>query len=165
MKSTVIPVAFLMMVSTIAIADEKVEVPAEALKEMSFLVGEWESQGTFNGEEMSGTYSAKWAPGRHCLILTSSWNGHASGIGGWSPDRKQYVEYWYGSDGNNRTFRYSLNRKKDVWSGKWMEINKEGKKGSGKVRLQKRDNEFRVSAAGTSAGGEKLDVEIINKKK
>jgi hypothetical protein len=165
MKSMTMAATFLMMTSTVTIAQEKIEVPKEALKEMAFLVGEWDAKGTFNGEEVSGTYSAKWAPGRHCLILTSSWNGHASGIGGWSPDRKQYVEFWYGADGNSRTFRYSLDKKKGVWGGRWTEVNKEGKKGSGKISLQKRDNEFRVSATGTSADGEKLNVKIIYKKK
>jgi hypothetical protein len=148
MKSMLVIAAMLMATSTVTMAQDEVQVPKEALQEMAFLVGEWKVKGTFNGEEMSGTYSAKWAPGKHCLILTSSWSAHASGIGGWSPDRKQYVEYWYAANGNKRTFRYSLDKEKGVWDGTWTEINSEGKKGSGKISLQKKDNEFIVIATG-----------------
>lgn len=39
---------------------------------------------------MKGVYTAKRAPGKHCLILNSSFTGQAAGIGGWSADRKRY---------------------------------------------------------------------------
>jgi hypothetical protein len=165
MKSMMIAAAFMTVTSTVAVAQEEVEVPKEALAEMAFLVGEWDVTGTFDGEEMTGVYTAKWAPGKHCLILSSSWHGQASGIGGWSADRKEYVEYWYATDGNHRTFRYTLDKKKGVWGGRWAEVNSEGKKGSGRITLRKKDNLFIVTASGTSANGEELDVKITNKKK
>lgn len=165
MKCLMIAMALLTTSSVVARAQEKVDVPKEALQEMAFLVGNWESKGTFDGEQMSGTYSAAWAPGKHCLILTSSLNPPASGIGGWSPDRKQYVEYWFAADGNKRTIRYSLDKVKGVWEGTWTEINSSGKKGSGKISLEKKGNEFTVTATGTSADGQKRDIAITSLKK
>jgi hypothetical protein len=96
--------------------------------------------------------------------LTSSWSAQAAGVGGWSADKKQYVEYWYSTDGTKRTFSYSLD-KKGVWKGKWTEVDKDGKKGSGKITLEKKKNEYVVTATGKSADGEELDVRTINKKK
>jgi len=165
MKSMMMAAAFVMMTSTVAIAQQKHGVPDKALNEMAFLVGEWAVKGTLNGQEMTGTYSAKWAPGKHCLILASTWSAQASGVGGWSPDRKQYVEYWYVSDGSTRMFRYTLDKERGVWSGRWVEVGSDGKKGSGKITLQKKDNEYIVIATGTSANGEKLDIKITNLKK
>lgn len=165
MKIMVMAAAFLMLTATVTIAQDNVKVPRQALNEMAFLVGEWDVKGTFNGEEMTGVYTAKWAPGKHCLILSSSWSGQASGIGGWSADRKQYVEYWYASDGNHRTFRYTLDKKQGVWGGRWSEVNSEGKKGSGRITLRKKDAVYIVTATGKSADGEELEVKITNKKK
>ena len=156
------------MTSAVAIGEETIELPKKALEEMAFLVGDWEESGTFNGEEFKGTYSARWAPGKHCLILKGYSEGsvaaHASGIGGWSPDRKQYVEHWYVSSGEVRTFRNALGDKEGTWTGKWIVCTKEGKTGSGKMALQKMDNEFRFKATGT-LDGEEVEVEAITKKK
>lgn len=125
------------------------------------------SKGTFNGKEASGAYSAAWAPGRHCLRLTAQWAGAASaqssGIGGWSPDEKQYVEHWYASDGTSHTFRYSLGKEKDPWVGTFEQVDKDGKKGSGTIRLEKKAGEYGVSLNGTS-DGKKIVVESVAKK-
>jgi hypothetical protein len=167
MKSLMIATVVLMTTSAVARAQDKVEVPKEALQEMAFLVGEWEAKGTFNDKEISGTYSAQWAPGKHCLRLAIHWkdatSSHASGIGGWSPDQKQYVEYWFTSDGDFRTFWYSLGEEKGVWVGTFTAADKAGKKSSGKIRLEKKSDEYKFSAVGDS-GGEKTVVETVTKK-
>jgi hypothetical protein len=148
------------------IAADKTEVPRDAIAEMAFLVGDWEVQGTFNGELLpNGTYSATWAPGNYSLLLRSSWGTDAVGIGGWSPSRKQYVEYWYISDGSTRTFRYSLDKDKNVWAGTWTEVDSQGREGAGGISLHKKDREFGVIATGASPDGKPLEVKITNLKK
>ena len=106
-------------------------------------------------------------PGKHCLLLTANWKGgltsQSSGIGGWSPDRKQYVEHWYGSNGDKLNFRYSLGKKKGVWVGTFTAVDKDGKESSGDISLEKSADEFRYRGIRTS-GGEKLVVETVNKK-
>ncbi len=109
----------------------------------------------------------QWAPGKHCLRLASHWNdatsSHASGIGGWSSDQKQYVEYWFTSDGDFRTFWYSLGKEKGTWVGTFAAVDKAGKKSSGTIRLEKKNDEYNFSAAGSS-DGEKIVVETVTKK-
>ena len=56
MKSLMIAAAVLITGSTVTIAQDKVDVPKEALQEMAFLVGQWETKGTANGEAIGGTY-------------------------------------------------------------------------------------------------------------
>jgi hypothetical protein len=169
MKNMLITMAILLATSTGLIAQDDVQVPKEALQEMAFLVGEWEVEGTFEGEKISGTYSAQWAAGKHCLQLTTQWEGalnsHAAGIGGWAADKKQYVEYWYDTDGNSQSYRYSLNKKKSAWSGRWTETDSEGKKASGKITLNKKENVFVCTATGTLGDGTKTEFKATFKKK
>jgi len=160
--------AFLLMNARLTTAEVVVEVPKEVLNEMELLVGDWEAKGTVNGQPFTGTYSAKWAPAEHCLILASSLKGAidspASGIGGWSPDRNQYVETWYHSDGTCRTVRYSLGGQKGVWTGKVTMVAKDGKKTSGKVHLRGSDDEFRGGST-TTVNGEKTVIKYVCRKK
>jgi hypothetical protein len=135
---------------------------------MTCLVGEWETSVSFNGEKFVGKYSAKWAPGKHCLILSSSLDNdassHASGVGGWSPDRKQYVEHWFTSDGTKRTLYYSLGEKKGAWAGTLEVVDKDGNKSSGRAHLEASDNEFRGGGVITLAG-EKTEIKYVCRRK
>lgn len=167
MKSMVITAALLMATCAVAMAQNKVEVPKEALQEMAFLVGDWEARGTANGEEISGTYSARWAPGKHCLILRFDWTGESrvnqSGVGGWSPDLKQYVEHWFISDGRVLTCRFSLDKEKRVWVGTGTMVDKEGNKSVSTIKLEKRSGEYRFTSADPS-NGDNVGFELTNKK-
>ncbi len=167
MKSLMIAAAVLMAASTVTIAQDKVDVPKEALQEMAFLVGQWETKGTANGEAISGTYSAQWAPGKHCLILRLDWSSGSqvsqSGIGGWSPDQKQYVERWYFSDGTELTCFFSLDKEKGAWVGTGTMVDKDGRKTSSKIKLDKRSGEYKFTATDPS-DGDKVGFEITNKK-
>ncbi len=168
MRSLVTALTLVVVSSSVVIAQEAVEVPKEALQEMSCLVGEWETSVSLNGEKLVGEYSAEWAPGKHCLILSSSLSGdeatHASGVGGWSPDRKQYVEHWFTSDGVNRTVYYTIGEKKGTWVGTIEAVDKDGKKGSGTAHLEANDAEFRGVGVLTLAG-EKTEIKYVCKRK
>jgi len=170
MRNVVISVALLMMSSATVRAQEQVDVPERALHEMSLLVGEWEVEATTNGKQAKGTYSAKWASGKHCLILANSVKNRegltlcASGIGGWSPNRKQYVETWYTSDGGTRTFLYSFGQREGLWIGKLKEVDKDGEKGTGKVYLHVSDKEFRGGSVSTT-GEQETHVKYICRRK
>lgn len=161
MKRLVIATAMLLTTSAMASAQEKVEVPQEALQWMASLVGEWEAEGTVNGQETKGLHSARWAPGEHCIQFTQHWtgaiNGHSAGIGGWAPDQKRYVEHWYVSNGSCRTHWYSLSKEKDVRVGGLTQIDKEGKPSSAKITLEQRPAEWKLVATGEQ-DGEKTEL-------
>ncbi|MHB0960319.1 MAG: hypothetical protein ACYC0X_08530 [Pirellulaceae bacterium] len=167
MKTMVITIAMLMTTCTVAMAQDKVDVPKEALQEMAFLVGEWEANGTTNGEEISGTYSAQWAPGNHCLILRFDWTSGSrvkqSGVGGWSPGQKQYVEHWFISDGSALTCCFSLDQETGAWVGTGTMVDKEGKESSSKIKLEKRSGQYKFTATDPSDDN-KVGFEFTNKK-
>ena len=77
-------------------------------------VGTWESETFENGEKIGADADKRrWAPGKHCLIMTSS--GEESGakldttrLSGWDAQGKQLVEHWYTSQGLYAAIRYPL---------------------------------------------------------
>jgi hypothetical protein len=52
-----------------------------------------------------------------------------------------------------------------MWTGRWAEVDSDGKRGSGKITLEFRENVFKGSATGTASNGDELEVDIVNKKK
>ena len=72
--------------------EEEAQVPKDILKELRCLVGTWHTEARTGKEKSEGTWSARWAPGKHCLIAqsTQSRSGEtgkrvACGVIGWDP--------------------------------------------------------------------------------
>jgi hypothetical protein len=85
-------------------------------------IGKWGTTITYDGETSKGTYTGKWSPGKHCLVINERSSGpqgevHSSGILGWESQSKSVVHYGFLSDGSHFAIRYSkIDGEK--WTGK-----------------------------------------------
>lgn len=134
-------VAALVVASSMMVGQAEVKVPEKILAQMEFLVGEWEVEGDHGGKAFKGTYSAKWSPNKHCLILTiHDHRGISSGIGGWDPSDNTYLEMWYVPDGTQIELR-SNGMKATGWDGTALLTDASGKKLKGTIRTSKNGND------------------------
>jgi hypothetical protein len=69
-----------------------IAAPANALKELDYLAGEWDYDGyeMTTKEPMGGRCVYRWVPGKHCLAWEQTWIdttglSHGSGLIGWDP--------------------------------------------------------------------------------
>ena len=121
----------------ISVAQSTPQVPKKILDEMQFLVGEWETEGTYQGADFRGTYAATSAPGKHCLIMNSKSSAMtATGVNGWDPTTKDIVETWYRTDGFRIEQRFS-HMTESVWEGTVVLQDTSGETQRGTIRLEK----------------------------
>ena len=146
-------------------------VPEKALKELKFMAGKWQTDLTEGGEKVGTTHhERKWAPGKHCLIMTSRAvrNGvetHATGISGWNAKGKAIVEHWYVSDGLSGTVRYPLAKMtEDAWVGTHRFIAADGTEMKGKCRLEKKGPDEWVFTADWEEDGKVLTMKNFTRK-
>jgi len=141
-----IPTAFIvaLFVTSMVSAQESDGIPQKVLKELEFMVGQWETDVYENGEKVGTTsHERKWSPGRYCLLFSTSieMNGEkfdATGISGWTRNGRAVVEHWYGSNGASLTVRYPLRKmKENVWEGTHHLVNADGTKRKGSCKLEK----------------------------
>jgi hypothetical protein len=151
----------LLLVATNANAGESATIPKEALRALRFFVGNWESETFENGKKIGrDADKRRWAPGKHCLIMTSSGEERgakvvASGLCGWDAKAKQLVEHWYGAQGLYAEIRYPLaGMKKDVWEGTFSVVFGEGKAFDGECELEKTEDGFVWTARWEQEGKE-----------
>lgn len=104
---------------------------------MQSVVGDWEFEADTNGESSTGTQINRWAPNKHCLIMTHKGSyGSANGIGGWEPSTNEYVETWYGTDGVKVENRFSHISEK-VWEGYSITHKPSGGTAKSAIRFEK----------------------------
>jgi hypothetical protein len=48
---------------------EAMPVPDEVVEQMQYFVGEWRAEGDATDRRLRGTWTARWEPGKHCLIV------------------------------------------------------------------------------------------------
>ena len=117
-------------------------VPKQVLAEMSFLVGQWKTEGVYNGEKFTGTYSAAWNPGKNCLILNTEYAGMKStGISGWNPRTNEIVETWYRPDGLVSIQRFTA-ISDSKWKGTASVIEASGERKAGAIVPEKGTGTF-----------------------
>lgn len=134
-------------------------IPRKVLRELRFMVGEWKSETSTNGEK-TGTahHTRRWAPGRHGLIMTwqATENGapvNALGISGWNAKNAEVLEHWYDSLGRYGTVRYPLNKiTTDAWEGTAHRVYPDGTTSEGKCRLEKGDGRWVFTIVGEENG-------------
>jgi hypothetical protein len=140
--------AVLLAASTV-LAAEPTGIPKEALEEMGYRVGKWESNLIIDGVEQGTRFRevTEWAPGgKYCLRIyqTGVENGvtrHGSGTAGWDPKAKQLVERWHVSDGVYVSYRYHIDKEKNAWVGTFRYADTEGKTTEGKSVVEKKSND------------------------
>ena len=160
------------MPPVLTFAAEPTGIPKQALEEMEYRVGKWESTLSSDGEEQEskGHEVTQWAPGKKygIRIRSSFWQDgikvHASGLVGWDPEKKQLVEHWYLSDGSYATFCYFLDKKKDAWVGTFKWVHADGEVLAGESIVEKKDRDEWVCNASSLDQGKKLTWKTINRR-
>ena len=149
---------------------EQTGVPEEVLKELSFMVGKWETKMFENGVEVgTATHERKWAPGGHCLIMT--WLGekdgvkiHGTAVSGWNAKTKQVVEHWYCSDGIYVSIHYPFAKMtEDAWVGSASVVEADGKVYREKCRLYKGKDQW-VFTSVREVAGQKVTLRNVTRK-
>jgi hypothetical protein len=154
---------FLLSAMSIALAISAAEsggVPKEAMAEMQYRVGKWQSTAWIDGIQQAQPSSeiTKWVEGKYCIQIASSYVDKGKDIDqtalvGWDADKKQLVEHWYDSNGGYASYRYFLGKKKDSWVGSFTEIYADGKKLEGESIVDKKGpDEWEWNASYMDAG-------------
>lgn len=95
-------------------AQPNAEAPQAAVALWTFLVGDWNVEGTVGGAQVSGTASYQWAAGKHCCVGKQVWQldggnvVHLTSIEGWDPVTEEVVEHGFGSAGSTATIRFKM---------------------------------------------------------
>lgn len=142
-------------------AQESVKVPANVQAEMAYLVGEWDYTAIENGKKFQGRYTARWAPGKQGLWMTFVSKIHNDfGVSAWDPETGEMVENWYGPTEGRLVLRYQIDSN-TKWSGTARNVRPDGTVSSGKMEVQKLDNNnFRFVKA---TEGQDMDITMRRK--
>ena len=165
MSSTMLLLAASMVVGQ---AEEASPLPEAVAMHLQYAVGTWETESDVEGETAKGTYVVRWAPGRHCVLITFSpapgvpedFPGQMSGILGYDSATKQAIEKNFWSNGSHYTLCYDLSkpiRAKGVVEGEVTGVEKDGTKFTQEVRVERKGRESFVYFSKT-ADGEPIEV-------
>ena len=113
-------------------------LPAEYVKLMEKLIGEWTVELTVGGESVAAECEFVWAPEGHCVEyhgVGSTGIPSCSGLGGWDPAKKQavFTEYWNG--GRKNVLHYSV-VSPNVLEGTMAGTTSDGKATAGQIRVE-----------------------------
>jgi hypothetical protein len=109
-------------------AEEAPSIPKDIRKHLQKLVGQWMLEGNLGDDEIKGKWTAKWGPGRFCLMLNwlpedSTGKSIAAeqgvAIQGWDPLHKELVESQFrmGGTGTLRLKMTTDGKLKGPWCG------------------------------------------------
>jgi hypothetical protein len=134
------------------------QLPEEAVNELDYYVGDWNFEWEVDDVTYRGTWSAKWAPDKSCLV--SHWTsvspiGKASGrkITGWDASKKQTVDLDCSSRGEIMVSRHSK-VKDNLWIGEGTGSNEDGESVSCKFETKTEPNRFTWTQTDRIEGGE-----------
>lgn len=86
-------------------------------------IGTWDFTLTSAEANVAGVFTARWAPGKHCVLVEDTTKGpngsvHNSGILAWQPDTQSVVHIGYGSNGDYYEIKYNqFDSEENRWSG------------------------------------------------
>jgi hypothetical protein len=171
MKTTVMALAAVLFVCGVAVAQGPgPDVPEKVLRELEFMVGNWRTVMTEDGERVGvATHQRRWSPNRKTLIMTwkDNYRGEstsATAVSGWNAKEKAVVEHWYGSDGTYGSITYPLDRMtENSWEGTSQWVLGDGEVTGGKCRLVKGDDQW-VFTADRTIDGKRVKVKNVTKK-
>ena len=107
--------AFLLAASmVVGQAETASPLPQDIAAHFQYLIGNWHVEGKVGDTVVQGTYSVRWAPGRHCVMVT--WTPdpdqpeeatvHISGVIGYDWASKRTIEKTFASNGDHYTISY-----------------------------------------------------------
>jgi hypothetical protein len=109
--------AFLLAASmVVGQAEAASPLPQDVAAHFQYLIGNWHVEGKVGDTIVQGTYSVRWAPGRHCLLVTwtpdqdqpKEGSAHMSGVIGYDWASNQTIENNFWSNGDHYTIRYDV---------------------------------------------------------
>jgi hypothetical protein len=109
--------ALLLSVSMIVGQAESVSpLPEDVAAYLQYVVGTWEVAGTAGETSVAGTYSVRWAPGKHCVLLRytpapdqpEEVAGQMSGVLGYDAASKRTIEKNFWTNGSHYTICYDV---------------------------------------------------------
>ncbi len=107
--------AFLLTASmVVSQADQSSPLPKNVAAWLQYEMGTWESKGKIGENSYAGKWSARWAPGKHCSMLTLSSVPNRpeesavqmTGITGYDPVSKRFIENSFWSNGAHYTISW-----------------------------------------------------------
>ena len=110
-----------LFVATVVHGAEQSQVPKKMIGELQGLVGTWEVEGRIGDEKITATWSARWAPGKHCLMRRSTRlkeDQKIVGIGviGWDAATETITEQVFFSNNDCALLRWKV-MSPDKWEG------------------------------------------------
>jgi hypothetical protein len=149
---------------TVTLAQQPSKIPPEAVDVLRYLEGTWEFEGRVGTEKISGTFSARWAPGRYALIThdsTTVKDSTTRGVGvlGWDTAKKRIGHFGFIEDNNAFLNHWTVATSGD-WVGQ-LSGTREGKDFSAEFKLTKKSPDQFVVESKEPDGKE---VEIVYKK-
>ena len=143
-------------------------LPDNIVKEMEYYVGNWAVEGDVVGMSLKGRWNAKWAPTKHCLLITYPLKVDGkpitgNGLMGWDTEKKEIVVQMFYSDGTLEYLRYTL-ESPSVLKGTFVGST-DGKPFKAECEVHKKQpNEWTFQTKGHTIGGKKegeLSVRFI----
>jgi len=139
-------------------------IPKEIQKELAGLVGTWKMEGRVGTEKFSGTWVAKWAKGRHCLVRNAAFQeGEETGVSvsviGWNAATSRLEEHAFGSDGSSGILRWKV-KSATEWEGE-LEAVEDGQSFTAAAKVVKKGPTEVIYETKNLAGEE---VEIVLRK-
>jgi len=122
---------------------EPAEVPKDFLKEFAKMVGHWKTEGRSGDAKTIGTWSARWAPGRYCLIAHCSFTPPgedrprtSAGVIGWDPIRQGITHNEFWANGECHTYHWSV-KSTTEWEGKVISVGN-GKESTSEAHISRK---------------------------
>jgi hypothetical protein len=101
------------------------EMPVKLREQIDqHFIGSWTFSMMSAGETMTGVYTAKWATGKHCVVITVEGKGSQgdifqTGILAWQPDKDTLVHHGFFSNGDYFRITYDkFDFDENNWSGR-----------------------------------------------
>jgi hypothetical protein len=145
-----------------------VNVPPEAQSEFEYLVGDWTTSGESVDGAVTGEFSAKWSPGKHVLVIHSTWTdskhtAKGTGIDGWDVGDRTITTLEFWSDGWSHFRKYTI-KAPGVWrADECRGVTSEGKPVSGTAFVERKSqNEFIWRSENMKIAGEAVkDTKVV----
>lgn len=145
---------------------QRPQMPSEVIKELSYFVGNWKTEGITGDTKSRGHWNAIWAPDYYCLSIDTAYRsvgeergGHSTGLLGWDAKNEEFMMHNFWSFNESYALRWRVQSDSE-WEGELVGV-EDGKEFTTKVKLLKKGpDEFVYSSK--NAKGE--DIEVVFRK-
>jgi hypothetical protein len=99
--------------ATAAPPAESIKLPKDVIRMYEYAVGTWQIEGRVGDVRLKGTWTCRWAPGKHFQLISASVKSEGakkprkmSAVSGYDPVNKRTIEQIYWSDGSYYRISY-----------------------------------------------------------